>query len=979
VQARYARTDALNVNPYVTGDYCVRFDERGVPAQVGGSAVSGQVIYYGQGGSGALIYDIAAATDGDPLTNPLTGISLPPPVRSPLWAITNFRIFLGYKNGSPPQEDIIPFPGGGAQSPYYIADTPAGGPIEFPAQFGATDSTPPSLVSFENAIANYIRVYTPGVFGGPTNHYWLLYSITLTADFSDPGTPATLPEVGRNSYAFLNNLPAAAQDQIRSSFGTQIPINGTQTGVFGAIVDQSTGTLALGPSLTAAGGVSGGAFTGLDVLFDPNTPCLGYTAMRKIWNPQIERKVTNKSEPWSATAGVRGRFGGDWRWESYVQYGKTQSSSVQYNVSTNLRMAMANDAVIDDRIGSPTYGTPVCRVVRDGVPIVDYLGRAVSEPEALQDIASGCQPLNVFGSEFANSDIYMPGYEGTNTYNPYQLQQAALDYAFVPTYSSGWNDLAVLNFNTSGTIWGGIGAGPLTGALGVEVSQNRTVNSGTQGTATFYERADLANSWADAFGGKTRSTEAYTELNLPIISGVEGINLLSLNVGGRFTSYYNKGGAGTSGQDSTQNVFNWKFQTVFEPFEWVRLRMTRSRDQRAAGFRDLFIQQPGLPDQFSGENPWRPYNPDSTEGRQERWGQTRVGNPRLNPEKSDTLTLGMVLSPGGWAQGMRFSLDYFDIRIKDSISTPFISSTTATIQQCWEGSGNEDGLGTVEDPLVNGLFNYDYYDPELQSYPCQEIEFGVNPDGSRNLQDIVNYNSARPVNSTFPTQRRGMDLSLNYNFPLNRLFESLPGSMAITVRGTRALEASGYQLNSGPPGVVIGLGDCNTLNGTFNDNNCYIPINAVGQIRSSVFVPGVAASPKWTGNFQFSYLMGDLTTTLSARYIGAALLDNTWCDPEQAAQGCNAYTTTVLTPDGPVEAFVAGSVDDNSVKPYFNFALNGSYNLQVGNMRQFQIFGSINNLFDKSPPFTGGGLSGASSGYHDILGRAYRFGVRMKF
>jgi outer membrane receptor protein involved in Fe transport len=49
-------------------------------------------------------------------------------------------------------------------------------------------------------------------------------------------------------------------------------------------------------------------------------------------------------------------------------------------------------------------------------------------------------------------------------------------------------------------------------------------------------------------------------------------------------------------------------------------------------------------------------------------------------------------------------------------------------------------------------------------------------------------------------------------------------------------------------------------------------------------------------------------------------------------------------------------------------------------MKQFQVFGSINNLFDKDPPFTGGGsLSGASAGYHDTMGRAYRMGVRLKF
>jgi outer membrane receptor protein involved in Fe transport len=43
------------------------------------------------------------------------------------------------------------------------------------------------------------------------------------------------------------------------------------------------------------------------------------------------------------------------------------------------------------------------------------------------------------------------------------------------------------------------------------------------------------------------------------------------------------------------------------------------------------------------------------------------------------------------------------------------------------------------------------------------------------------------------------------------------------------------------------------------------------------------------------------------------------------------------------------------------------------------VTGTINNLFDKSPPFTGGGISGASAGFHDTMGRSYRMGVRMEF
>src|SRR5690606_16353379 len=151
-------------------------------------------------------------------------------------------------------------------------------------------------------------------------------------------------------------------------------------------------------------------------------------------------------------------------------------------------------------------------------------------------------------------------------------------------------------------------------------------------------------------------------------------------------------------------------------------------------------------------------------------------------------------------------------------------------------------------------------------------------------------------------------------------------------------------------------------------------IDLVGQIRSSQAVPGVSARPKWTGNFSTTYLMGDLTTSLSARYIGGARLDKLWCDAQQYENdGCSTYIDEV-------GRYLGGSVDRNWVKPYFNFALNGSYNLDVGNLKQFQVFGSINNLFDKDPPFTGGGtLSGASAGYHDTYGRAYRMGVRIQF
>ncbi len=128
----------------------------------------------------------------------------------------------------------------------------------------------------------------------------------------------------------------------------------------------------------------------------------------------------------------------------------------------------------------------------------------------------------------------------------------------------------------------------------------------------------------------------------------------------------------------------------------MRLRLTRSRDLRAADYRELFIYQPGIPDEFTIRNPWREGTSTSTENQNERYGQVRVGNSDLKPEKSDTLTLGFVLSPGGWAQGMRLSVDYFDIGVKDGINTPF--NATNPVTACFEGSNG----GLPADAFLDG-------------------------------------------------------------------------------------------------------------------------------------------------------------------------------------------------------------------------------------------------------------------------------------
>jgi hypothetical protein len=150
--------------------------------------------------------------------------------------------------------------------------------------------------------------------------------------------------------------------------------------------------------------------------------------------------------------------------------------------------------------------------------------------------------------------------------------------------------------------------------------------------------------------------------------------------------------------------------------------------------------------------------------------------------------------------------------------------------------------------------------------------------------------------------------------------------------------------------------------------NRYTCVDLVGQIRSSVFIPGVAATPAWTGNVTASYLAGDFTGALLMRYIGGAKLDKRWVDDPNDP---GYYTAS--------GAISNATVDNNSVKPYVRFDLNLGYDLEIAKAKQFRIFGTVSNLLGKTPPFTGGGISGATAGYHDTLGRAYRLGVQAKF
>jgi len=184
-------------------------------------------------------------------------------------------------------------------------------------------------------------------------------------------------------------------------------------------------------------------------------------------------------------------------------------------------------------------------------------------------------------------------------------------------------------------------------------------------------------------GGYTVS-ELFTEANIPLIQGATGAENLTLDVAYRYSDY------STSGTASTYRVgLDW------QPVERVRLRAGYNRAVRAPNVAELFSTQSlGL---------WSGVDPCANEGgvppvytaaqcanlgvSAAQYGNINAspagqyngifgGNPALNPEEADTLTLGFVIDP---MDTMTISVDYWSIEIDDTISN--IGATTI-LEQC---------------------------------------------------------------------------------------------------------------------------------------------------------------------------------------------------------------------------------------------------------------------------------------------------------
>lgn len=429
--------------------------------------------------------------------------------------------------------------------------------------------------------------------------------------------------------------------------------------------------------------------------------------------PAIE--ILHDYESFTIFQGLGGRLTDSLNWQAFYQYGRTADDVRYTDIPMASRYAAARDVIAD-----PVSGAPVCR-------------NAVAR-------AAGCTPFNIFGNE--------------------PLSQAQRTYMLTDRTGRRVNTQQVYGANVSGDLLA-LPYGDLSIALGVE-RRRETLKTVDDPRAATGEVAyfGLAGAQPDISASRSVS-ELYGELVVPVLRDLPFAHRLEVEGAYRYSDY--------SGYGKTDT---WKLGATWEPIRGLALRGVRSRSVRAPNFGELYRPQTetasGSPaDTCMGAaynlTPERAANCRAlgiaAPLPYEQLGPIIVsgGNPDLQPETSNSLTLGAVFRPR-FLPGFDATIDYWNIEISNVIAS--------------FGAGDVYRLCT-DLPSIDNVF-------------CRSIQ-----------RDPVTHLATRLETFLVNAQEmgaRGIDAGINYRRNVWN------GTLGLSVKGTYLLK---YMLHT-TPGLAAG-------------------------------------------------------------------------------------------------------------------------------------------------------------------------------
>ncbi len=323
----------------------------------------------------------------------------------------------------------------------------------------------------------------------------------------------------------------------------------------------------------------------------------------------------------STTFNIRGTLSGkiddNFRWDATLSYGKVDS------LATSLGN-INRTAVTQGLNGCPTGSLP------------------------------GCVPVNIFGA---------------NTLTPAMLSFVRIDTKEARTFEQ-----VRAAANVSGSLFK-LPYGDVQIAVGGEVRTDRgAINvDDAQRTGNIYGFNAVQSQ-----AGTINVKEGYGEIRVPLLAEIPFFHDLSLEAGARYSDYSTIG-----------NLFNWKAGAQWAPISWMRFRGIYNKAARAPAIVELFQNgDQGFPSYVD------PCNAGASRTAQALaicQGQTPAfaaaggyadfqqlnsqveafafGNPNLREERAETYTLGTVLTPKIGFGTLSMTVDYYNIKIENLITT----------------------------------------------------------------------------------------------------------------------------------------------------------------------------------------------------------------------------------------------------------------------------------------------------------------------
>ncbi len=422
---------------------------------------------------------------------------------------------------------------------------------------------------------------------------------------------------------------------------------------------------------------------------------------------------------------------------------------------------------------------------------------------ACTDTSGGCVPINIFGE--GNITDAAVGFVNVGASNVTTLKQEV----FMATVSGS------LPFTFPGA----------DESVGLVFGYEKRQDSSTFRPDEFLAAGDVLGFNAGLpTEGSYSSSEIFTEFSLPILSGKDFAEDLSLWGAARYADYSNIGGV-----TSFATALNWA------PTDWVSSRIGFQSAVRAPNVSELFQGSangfPGASDPCSVGGYQPGVTSDAlcistgvaadqvgvfTQANSQIEGSFG-GNENLTEETSDTFTVGLVVQP---MEGLDFTIDYFSIKIEDAISSYGVNNTLNVCYNIVKDANDET---------------------------CQNIS--RRSDGNVDVVKSLNANVASIETS-------GIDFNVTYNTELDFGLFGDGSDLNIQFRSTF--------LSKYDTVPIVGLDEMNECAGYYG-NTCGFP------------------QPEFQSNTRVNWTNGDLTLSALFRYIGSTEDDQLSVDKDLSA------------------------------------------------------------------------------------------------